>query len=533
MPALMVPEIMFNLGLVINDPKTMLTMKDRKDIISEYDRTGSIRATARSLGLNRKTVGRYVREYLEERCKSDAEYTAYLKSEPQYKRGTVRPRKVLTAAVRALIDGFLTENEEKKRRGDRKLCMKATDIHSALLSAGYKVSYPTVTKYIQTRDRGQGTVQECYIRQVYSPGMDCEFDWGELHLTIDGRRMKLYIAVFTLSYSNVRMAFLFLRQDTAAFLESHKMCFDIFNGAPNRMVYDNMKVAVASFTGGKQPTDALLRLERAYGFTHRFCNVRSGNEKGHVERSVEYVRRIAFSSRDTFESLEEANQWLYDVCMDLSLTASSPATADIVRRGEEDRAALLPLRDSVCCFEPKTLTVDKYGTVVLGGVHYSVPDCLVGRKLSVHEYSNRIEIFLQKKKVAAHEKTPVNGWKLDMMHYISTFEKKPGSVAGSAALQYAAPEIRKIFSDHFSDNAAAFISLLKTIRDKGLTLEDFVIAHDMLEDASVNPSMPGAFDYALSLDTETPGFNRNLGVSAGEIEEYAMKSIAELTAIMN
>ena len=54
-------------------------MKDRKNIISEYDRTGSIRATARSLGLNRKTVGRYVQEYLEERGKSDAEYTAYLK----------------------------------------------------------------------------------------------------------------------------------------------------------------------------------------------------------------------------------------------------------------------------------------------------------------------------------------------------------------------------------------------------------------------------------------------------------------------
>lgn len=237
---------MFNLVHVINDPKTMLTMKDRKDIISEYDRTGSIRATARSLGLNRKTVGRYVQEYLEERGKSDAEYTAYLKSEPHYKRGSVRAKKVLTEAVRALIDGFLNENEEKKRRGDRKLCMKATDIHSALQNAGYKVSYPTVTKYIQSKGMNVTREQECYIRQVYSPGIDCEFDWGELHLKIDGRRMKLYIAVFTLAYSNVRMAFLFLRQDTTAFLESHKMCFDIFNGVPHRMIYDNMRVAVAA-----------------------------------------------------------------------------------------------------------------------------------------------------------------------------------------------------------------------------------------------------------------------------------------------
>lgn len=511
----------------------MLTMKDRKEIISEYDRTGSVRAVARALGLNRKTVGRYVREYLEERGKSDAEHTAYLKSEPHYKKGAGRPRKALTEAVRALTDGYLKENEEKRRRGDRKLCMKATDIHSALQKAGYAISYPTVSKYILSSRRGQDATQECYIRQVYAPGSDCEFDWGELHLTIGGRRMKLYIAVFTLAYSNVRMAFLFLRQDTAAFLESHKLCFDIFNGVPRRMVYDNMGVAIASFAGGKQPTDALLRLERAYGFTHRFCNIRSGNEKGHVERSVEYVRRAAFCTRDTFESLEEANQWLHDVCMDLSMTISSPATADIVRRGEEDKTALLPLRDSVSCFESRTLTVDKYGTIVLGGVHYSVPDNLVGKRLSVHEYANRIEVYLQKKKVAAHEKTPVNGWKLDMMHYISTFEKKPGSVAGSAALQYAAPEIKEIFFDHFADNAAGFISLLKTVRDNGLALEDFVIAHDMLEDSSINPSMPGAFEHALSLDADRPGINPALGVSAVEIEEYAMKSIAELTAIMN
>lgn len=508
-------------------------MKDRKDIISEYDRTGSIRATARTLGLNRKTVDRYVKEYVDARAKSDSEYTAYLKSEPEYKKGTKRVRKVMTEAVCAMIDSFLKENEEKKLRGDRKLCMKATDIHSALEKAGYAVSYPAVTKYILDKRKRSSPAAECYIRQVYTPGEDCEFDWGELYLTIDGRRMKLYIAVFTLAYSNVRMAFLFLRQDTAAFLESHKRCFDIFNGVPRRMVYDNMRVAVASFAGGKQPTDALLRLERAYGFVHRFCNIRSGNEKGHVERSVEYVRRVAFSMRDVFGSLEEANRYLYETCMNLSMTISSPATADILRRGAEDKAALMSLRDSVCCFEPRTLTVDKYGTVVLAGDHYSVPDSLVGKKVNVHDYSSKIEVYDGTKIVAEHEKTPINGWKLDMMHYITTFEKKPGSVAGSAALRSAAPEIREIFRDHFIDNASGFISLLKLVRDRGLTLEDFVIAHDMLEDASMNPSMPGAFEYILSLNDQTPGFRNDLGASADEIEKYALASVKELTAIMN
>lgn len=54
------------------------------------------------------------------------------------------------------------------------------------------------------------------------------------------------------------------------------------------MVYDNMRVAVAKFIGKhqKEPTGALLDLRSHYGFTHRFCNARKGNEKGHVEHSV-------------------------------------------------------------------------------------------------------------------------------------------------------------------------------------------------------------------------------------------------------
>ncbi len=37
-------------------------------------------------------------------------------------------------------------------------------------------------------------------------------------------------------------------------------------------------------------------------------------EKGHVERSVEYIRRKAFSHRDKFDTLEKAQQYLESTC---------------------------------------------------------------------------------------------------------------------------------------------------------------------------------------------------------------------------
>ncbi len=57
-----------------------------------------------------------------------------------------------------------------------------------------------------------------------------------------------------------------------------------------------MRVSVSKFVGTyeTEPTRALLDLRGYYQFSHRFCNAYRGNEKGHVERSVEYIRRKTF-----------------------------------------------------------------------------------------------------------------------------------------------------------------------------------------------------------------------------------------------
>lgn len=512
----------------------MISMTERKDIISVYDETHSVRATAKRLHINRKTVQRYVDQYLKAISEGDESLAAFLRSEPVSRgRGNARAKKALVPEVCDYIKGCLADNDAKKARGDRKLCMKATDIHEALQALGFQVSYPSVCNYIHKCRNSDAGLAECYIRQVYAPGQDCEFDWGEFHLTIDGRRRKVYIAVFTMAYSNYRMSFLFFRQDTMAFIESHKLCFDNFNGVPHRMVYDNMKVAVKSFVGGKQPTDALVRMENAWGFSHRFCNIRSGNEKGHVERSVEFLRRKAFSVRDSFGSLKEANKYLYDVCMDLNMTVSSQATADIILRSSEDLGNLLPLREGPGSFEHGFYRVDKYATVNVHGVRYSVPETLVGKKLSVFIHANHIVVRDANTEVARHERLSEIGWCLDIMHYISTFAKKPGSIAGSAALECAAPEIRDVFRNHFEDNPSGFIEALRVVRDNGLTLEDFMIAYDMMVAAGINPAMPGAFEQMILPGRKAPESLSAQTVPSSVIEAEADAGLLKITQLMN
>ena len=141
----------------------MISMIERKDIISEYEQTGSIRSVARNLGIHRKPVRSYVKEYLAAKAGGDETLTAYLKSEPSYKVPQ-RDRTVLTDEVRALINVCLRDNEEKRQRGDRKLCMKASDIHAALGYAGFKVSYSSVCKYIRTTLGHAEEADECFSR---------------------------------------------------------------------------------------------------------------------------------------------------------------------------------------------------------------------------------------------------------------------------------------------------------------------------------------------------------------------------------
>ena len=508
----------------------MISMIERKDIISEYEQTGSIRAVARNLGIHRKTVKNYVNEYLAAKAGGDEALTAYLKSEPSYKVPQ-RDRTVLTDEVRSLIDTCLRDNEKKRQRGDRKLCMKASDIHVALGYAGFSVSYSSVCKYIRTTLGHAEETEECFIRQRYKPGWNCEFDWGEMYLTIDGRRTKLFMAVFTMAYSNYRSAFLFLHQDTQAFLEAHRLFFRELGHVPHRMVYDNMRVAVKSFVGGKHPTDALIRLEAAYGFTHRFCNAHRGNEKGHVERSVEVVRRASFCRVDTFETLRAAQMQVVCACGDLNMPLNiTEGSAE--QKAEEEWEHMLPLVREVGCFEQRDYTVDKYGTIVVGKVHYSVPDHLVGKKVTAILYGNAVKVWYRGKVVCEHERTPLNGWKLDIMHYLSTMRRKPGAVAGSVALYMLRDDLKLIFEEHFSESPADFVILLQKTRDKGISLDDIVEAEKKIRRRRQHVTLDAFNQVLFAGEGQKPGRDMRMGASSRDIEKCAMDSLKSVAALL-
>jgi hypothetical protein len=238
------------------------------------------------------------------------------------------------------------------------------------------------------------------------------------------------------------------------------------------MVYDNMKVAVRKFVGisEKEPTEALLKLSIYYGFKFRFCNIRAGNEKGHVERSVDYIRHKAFSHRSEFNSIEEANEYLKDICNKINRKPQkyneNKSALDILNEEKPYLLKPMPVYDAAKTVDAR---VDKYSTISFGTCHYSVPEELVGQMIFVKIYSNLVICFNDGTKVAEHKRLHgFNEWTLNLEHFLKTLRKKPGALATSTAMHQADPTIQNIYKKHFIKKEKEFIELLQFISQNGL-----------------------------------------------------------------
>lgn len=441
-------------------------MYTKQEIIILSNRSGkSQRQIALELQISRNTVKKYLQEHDQAlksaNCKDSAQSVS-LSAAPSYKMSVPRRKLKLTQEVTNAIDALLEKNEVKKQQGLRKQMLKKKDILEELHGQGFEVGYTTVCNYI-TQKENRSLPKEAFIRQVYQPGETCEFDWGEIKLRIEGKLKVLQLSVFTTAYSNYRYAFIFERQDTLAFMESHVLFFRAIGGVYREMVYDNMRVAVGKFIGRheKEPTQALLQLRAHYQFGHRFCNTYRGNEKGHVERSVEYVRRKAFALKDSFTDLAEAREWLKATLLRLNAARQQGAGKSADELFLQEKAALgrHPLRE-LSCSEQLQSRVDKYATISYRTNRYSVPEYLVGEFVEVRAGSRELQIYARDQLVARHQRSyEKHCWNINVEHYLETFRKKPGALARSVALA-GNHYLKSLFMDFFQNEPREFIELL-------------------------------------------------------------------------
>jgi len=510
----------------------MISMYTKQEIIIRSYREGqSQRSISRELGISRKTVKKYIEEYESLQSKESSEQvtlSGYLSTPPSTKKSK-RPKLKLTQDVAQFIDNILEDNELKKQQGLRKQLQKKYDIYEQLNLHGFDVGYTTVCNYVRSKSL-KSQNREAYIRQEYQPGDICEFDWGEVKLFINDELVRFQLAVFTSAYSNYRFAALYHRQDTLAFMESHVAFFDYTQGVYKQMVYDNMRVAVAKFIGPneKEPTQALLQLRGHYQFTHRFCNAYRGNEKGHVERSVEYIRRKAFGVKSRFNTQQEAQDWLM-VCLSKINNTKQKTTG---QTGSElfakESKVLAPISTKLACSEQIQLRVDKYATICYRTNRYSVPDHLVGKFIDAKISSHQLQIHYNNELLASHIRSYKNHqWIIKIEHYLKTFKQKPGALSGSTALA-SSVYLQQLYNTYFTNEPREFIDLL-----------DYCYKHKITDErleASVNRLFKSGITQITTQKIKALLGNKQSNfkpVNRNQITKMAQDQLSQITALMN
>lgn len=344
--------------------------------------------------------------------------------------------------------------------------MKIVDMRESLLKEGYQIGYTTVRNYVNEITTKQS---EVFIRKSPDPGTKIEFDWGEVKLEINNKIKSYSLGVFTFPYSNHIFSRIYESESQICVLEVHTKVTSHWGFTPKVFTYDNMRTVVQSSIGKEKVIhEKIKNLAQYYHFDIRLCNARKGNEKGSVERSVEYIRRKAFSNKYTLENLDEANGYLMTVLKGLNERMhhelSIPKT-DLMR--EEKAANGVNIIQPFDTSDLVECRVDKYSIIVVNQNHYSVPEGHVGKYIRVKVGAEEIHCFIDGVYVCSHSRNwGVRQWVMDINHYLETFKKKSGALSQSQCLKQAPKEIKNTYKTHYIEKEKEFLALLQYIKKK-------------------------------------------------------------------
>lgn len=464
----------------------------KDEIIRLYLQGFNISEIERETGITRPTIRKYVNEYeyyqqAIKEAKTDEEREELIiqsNAKPKYDTSN-RKRYKVTDELIERVEELLKKNQLLQRAGKRKLMMKKVDIHDIVIRDGFDISYRRICQLI---DELSPKYKEAYIRQEVDPGEVAEFDWGEVTLSIKemGGERRFRIAAFALKNSDQLWANLYPLENTECFLDAHANFIEEIDGVPQEIVYDNARVQVRQFVGNeKKPTEALQKLSNYYGFKYRFTNFYAGNEKGHVERFIEVIRRKAFCEVQCFDFFADAVAALKIALNDLNNKPKARTGKSANEAFEIEKQYLQPARIRLDVGVLETRKVNKYSFIYVDSNFYSVPDYLVGKEVTVKKYPFTIKVYYQDKYLLTLKRIyGRNEYKVDMLHYVRTIKKKPGAIRNSLALKQSSTRLQHIFNQYFTTKPKEFIELLLLI-DK-YSLESVLKVVDKLEEQGFN-----------------------------------------------
>ena len=332
--------------------------------------------------------------------------------------------------------------------------------------------------------------KEVFLPLSHPPG-EAQVDFGFADVLLNGELTKVALFVMTLPYSDAICIQAFPRECTESFQEGHVRAFEFLGGVPTRISYDNSKVAVGKIVGNRerQVTKEFLRLKSHFLYADHFCLVRRPNEKGHVERLLDFARRSFLVPVPQVDSLEALNEQLLVSCekdLDRTLRGNSASKRELLKE-EQERFLPIPAEQ----FEAKRRQIvhaNSLSLIRFDRNSYSVPTDYAHRALTVVASVDEVRVVCAEVQVASHPRC----WEkeqffFDPIHYLGLLERKPGG------FDHAKP-----FEDWELPVCFGILRRRMESEPTGLGTREFIKVLRLLERHSL-PTLTSAVQYALEI----------------------------------
>ena len=416
---------------------------------------------------------------------------------PGYRRAKARPSKL--DPFLPIIHEILSSDRQvhrKQRHTSKRLFERLRDEH------GYDGGWTLVKDAMRAWKLHH---QEVFLPLSHPPG-EAQVDFGFADVWLQGELTKIALFVMTLPYSDAVFMQAFPRECTEAFLQGHCRAFEFFNGVPVRISYDNSKIAVGRITGSRERTVTreFLRLKSHFLFDHHFCLVRRPNEKGHVERLLDYARRNFLVPVPHIDSLETLNRQLTECCrkdLERQLRGKPASKKQLLTEERQHFLQSLPVQT----FESHHVTPASSNSLSLVGFDdndYSVPTQYAHRQVTVVATVDEVRIVFEDRLVARHQRC----WRkqqtqFEPVHYLALLERKPGGFDYARPLEdWELPVCfgilrRRLESELDSGGTREFIKVLRLLETHSLKELQHAVQRGLEIDATSCDAIRLIIDY--------------------------------------
>jgi transposase len=327
--------------------------------------------------------------------------------------------------------------------------LRATRLFEMLRPRGYAGSIVQLRRLVA---RLRPPQREAYLRLSVLPGEQAQVDWGAFGTLGTGKAKRpLSCFVMVLSWSRALHALFTLDQTLESLLRGHVEAFGFFQGVARVCLYDNMRSVVLERRGDAiRFHPRLLELCGHYHFAPRVCAPARGNEKGRVERQIQYLRTSFFAAR-AFRDVDDLNAQFREWRDTVAHRRPVPGDADrtVGEALAHERRYLLPLPAHP--FESELIRVVRSGKtpyVRFDRNLYSIPHALVRQPLTLVASERAVRLVEGTREVARHARSYGSGEIVEDPRHVDDLaaaKRQAGESRGRDRLGAAVPESAAIF----------------------------------------------------------------------------------------